>query len=62
MTQAAQKLIETFQALPQDDQRAVAVEILRRALVVDQTPLDEPELLLAADQVFLDLDRREEQG
>lgn len=62
MTQAAQKLIETFQGLPQDDQRAVAVEILRRALVVDQTPLDEPELLLAADQVFLDLDRREEQG
>jgi hypothetical protein len=62
MTQAAQKLIETFKSLPQDDQRAVAVEILRRALVVDQTPLDEPELLLAADQVFLDLDRREEQG
>jgi hypothetical protein len=62
MTRAAQKLIETFQGLPQDDQRAVAVEILRQALVMDHASLDDAELVLAADQVFLDLDRREEQG
>lgn len=61
MTKAARQLIETFEALPDDEKRVVTVEILRRTAVDDHPPLDEAELVLAADQVFLDLDRREEQ-
>ena len=61
MTRAARHLIETFDALPEDEKRVVTVEILRRTALEDQTSLDEAELVLAADQVFLDLDRREEQ-
>lgn len=61
MTRAARHLIETFDALPDDEKRVVTVEILRRTALEDQTSLDEADLVLAADQVFLDLDRREEQ-
>jgi hypothetical protein len=60
MTQAAQKMIKTFEALPEDDQRSVVLEILRRTVTEDYPPVDEADLVLAADQVFLDLDRREE--
>jgi hypothetical protein len=61
MTKAARKLIETFEALPDDEKRSVTVEILRRAPIDDHPTFDEAELVLAADQVFLDLDRREGQ-
>ena len=60
MTKAAQRLIETFETLPADDKRVVTIEILRRSAVEEHAPLDEAELILAADQVFLDLDCREE--
>ena len=61
MTKAARRLIETFETLPDDDKRVVTIAILRRSTVEEYAPLDEAELILAADQVFLDLDRREEQ-
>jgi hypothetical protein len=61
MTKAARRLIETFETLPDDDKRVVAIAILRQSTVEEHVPLDEAELILAADQVFLDLDRREEQ-
>jgi len=60
MSGAAQQVIDTFDALPEDDKRVVLVEILRRGSALEETPLSEAELVLAADQVFLDLDRREE--
>ena len=61
MTKVARQFIETFDALPEDEKRVVTVEILRRTALEDQASLEEAELVLAADQVFLDLDRREEQ-
>ena len=61
MTKAAQRLIHGFETLPEEDRRSVVVEILRRTSAEDHLPLDEAELVLAADQVFLDLDRRESQ-
>ena len=61
MTKAARRLIETFETLPDDDKRVVTLAILRQSTVDEHAPLDEAELILAADQVFLDLDRREEQ-
>ena len=61
MAEAARQLIETFEALPDDEKQVVTVEILRRTELEDRPPPDEAELVLAADQVFLDLDYREEQ-
>ena len=62
MTEAAQRLLDSFDALPEPDQREVATAILSRTAVVETGGLDDTELLWAADQVFLELDQRETQG
>ncbi|HEY3569341.1 MAG TPA: hypothetical protein VGP73_15530 [Thermoanaerobaculia bacterium] len=59
MTRAAQKVLDTFETLPEEDQKEIAVEILRRTSAEDYGDLDDSALTLAADQVFLELDRRE---
>jgi hypothetical protein len=59
MTRAAQKVLDTFETLPEEDKKEIAVEILRRTSVEDYRDLDDSALTLAADQVFLELDRRE---
>jgi hypothetical protein len=59
MTQAARKVLATFDALPEDDKQAVTVEILRRVPLEDYSALNDSELVLAAEQVFLELDREE---
>lgn len=62
MTEAARKLLDTFDALQEADCQEVLYEILRRvALAPHQAPSD-TELIAAADEVFLDLDRRETQS
>ena len=58
MTDAARHLIEAFQALPDLDKREVLAALLREAQVPYQAPSDD-DLTSAADEVFLDLDRRE---
>ncbi|PYQ59474.1 MAG: hypothetical protein DMF53_18745 [Acidobacteria bacterium] len=60
MTRAAQKILETFDALPENEQKEIAVEILRRASTESYGDLDDSGLVFAADQIFLELDRREE--
>lgn len=62
MTRAARQIIETFEALPEPDRKAVAVEILRQTLDESYSTLEDTDLILAADQVFLELDRREDEG
>jgi hypothetical protein len=57
MTLAAQRILETFETLPETDKQTVAAEILRRTL--DDSAPEDQELVLAADQVFLQLDRSE---
>ncbi len=59
MTRAAQKVLDTFETLPEEDKKEIAAEILRRASVEEYGDLDDSALTLAADQVFLELDRRE---
>jgi hypothetical protein len=59
MTRAAQKILKTFDELAEDDKQEIAVEILRRT-PGDYTELDDSDLVFAADQIFLELDRREE--
>lgn len=59
MTETAQRLLDTFESLPETERHEVAVEILRRTSLVEDGALAESELLWAADQVFLELDHRE---
>jgi len=59
MGTAAENLIESFEALDSMDQQEVLAELLRRTLDRRyQTPADK-ELLRVADEIFLDMDRRE---
>jgi hypothetical protein len=59
MTQATQKLLDEFEALPDRDRSELVAELPRRvALAPHDLPQDE-DLLAAADRLFTDLDRRE---
>jgi hypothetical protein len=60
MTRAAQQVLKTFELLPEQDRQEVTVEILRRTPLAVHENLDDSDYVFAADQVFLDLDRREE--
>ncbi|HEY9421478.1 MAG TPA: hypothetical protein VIW92_08690 [Thermoanaerobaculia bacterium] len=53
------KVLETFESLPESDQQAVVIEILRRTADRNYATIEESDLVFAADQVFLELDRRE---
>lgn len=61
MTRAAQQLIQSFESLPEEDQREVLVELLRFPIEADYTSLSDEELLSSADQIFLEYDEREAQ-
>ena len=61
MTKAAKEFLETFETLPDPDKQEVAVEILRHTLAESYSSPDDSDLVFAADQLFLELDRRESQ-
>ena len=62
MSEAARKLLHTLDSLPEADRREVIREVLLRvASAPHESPGDE-DLLAAADEVFLDLDRGESEG
>ncbi len=61
MTMTAENLISVFDALPEPEKREVATVILRRTLHFDFPPLSDEELALNAEQLFLELDRQEEE-
>jgi len=61
MDNAAERLIESFKALPDLEKREVLSVLLRHAIALPYPTLADEELLHAADQVFQDLDRREAQ-
>ena len=59
MSEAAKKLLHTLDTLPEADRNEVFREVLRRvALAAHDSPSDD-DLVAAADEVFLDLDRGE---
>jgi hypothetical protein len=62
MSKNAQRLLEEFDSLAETERREVAVEILRRTDLVSYGAPEDSELLAAADQIFLELDRRESRG
>jgi hypothetical protein len=61
MTTTAENLISVFDTLPEPEKREVATVILHRTLNFDLPPLSDDDLALNAEQLFLELDRREEE-
>ena len=59
MTAQVQNMLHTFDLLPEGDKRDLASEILRRSLTLDAPPLSDEQLVGAAEELFLQLDRSE---
>jgi hypothetical protein len=59
VTVQAQEILHSFDALPDADKREVATEILRRSVDLGAPPLSDEELVFAAEEIFLRLDRNE---
>ena len=62
MTNAAQQLIASFEALPEHEKHEVLVQLLRRLSEMPYSLPSDEELTQAADVVFQEYDRREAQG
>ena len=59
MTAQAKHIIDEFQALSDQVKREVLAELIRTSRFIEYPQLAEDELLSAADEVFLEYDRRE---
>lgn len=59
MTTSVQELLDTFDHLPELEQREAASEILRRVRRLAFDLPSDDELTLSAETLFLDLDKRE---
>jgi hypothetical protein len=55
----SQYLLSHFDALPLGEQREVMAALLQKASQWDNPPLTDDDLACLADEVFLELDRRE---
>ncbi|QDZ40407.1 hypothetical protein FRE64_10835 [Euhalothece natronophila Z-M001] len=58
MTALAQEIIKNFDQLPDTEQQKVALEILKRLVKSDFPPLEEEDLVLSAEEVFLSLEQQ----
>lgn len=61
MTQATQQILAEIEALPESERSALVVELARRVASEPHELPDNQDLIAVADQVFLELDRREHQ-
>ncbi len=52
-------MLHTFDLLPEGDKQELASEILRRSLALDIPALSDEQLAVAAEELFLQLDRNE---
>jgi hypothetical protein len=59
MTRLVEELLNSFEKLPEAEKRELASEIIKRSLTFDIPQLSDDSMLLAADQVFLELDKDE---
>jgi hypothetical protein len=62
MTEAARKRLDALDSLPEADRREIVREILRRAALGEHESPGDDDLVAAADETFLELDRREREG
>ena len=59
MNTAVQYVLESFDRLPDPDKQQVVAEIMRRLVHIDFPPLLDDDLVLSAEELFLELDRQE---
>lgn len=59
MTTSVQELLGMFDRLTESEQLDIAVEIFKRVLHLDFPPLSDEDLILNAEEIFLELDRQE---
>jgi hypothetical protein len=59
MNGISQQVLDSFERLPEVEKQQVAIEILRRTLIVEVPPLSEEALILSAEAIFLSLDEAE---
>ncbi len=59
MTQAAQKLLDEFDALPDRERSEVVAELARRVAFSPHDLPQNEDLVAAADRLFVEFDRRE---
>ena len=59
MTQSVQEFLESFDRLPESEQREVFSEILKRGMKFDYPDLDDETLAQIADETFLMYDAEE---
>jgi len=60
VTHATQKLLEEFEALPDRDRSELVAELARRVALAPHDLRQDEDLIAAADQLFTELDRREQ--
>jgi hypothetical protein len=61
MATSVQDLLQSFEGLSDDEKKEVASEMIRRLVKFDLPPLSDQELVLSAEELFLELDKRESQ-
>jgi hypothetical protein len=59
MTEAAKKLLDEFDALPERDRSELLAELVRRVASVPHDLPGDDDLAAAADRLLFELDRRE---
>ena len=59
MPTSVKDIIQTFELLSEDEKKELASEIMRRTAKFDLPPLTNEELIGCADELFLELYRRE---
>jgi hypothetical protein len=59
MNAPVQELLNTFDNITESEQREIALEILKRVTHLDFPPISEEELVINAEELFLELDERE---
>ena len=59
MSASVKHILKSFDLLSEEEKKEVASEIIRRSLSFDLPPLSDKELVLSAEELFLELDRQE---
>ncbi len=62
MTTPIKQILDSFNQLPEIEKRELASEIIRRTIQMDLPPLSDQELVLIAEELFLELDQKEIAG
>jgi hypothetical protein len=59
MLTLVEEFLDSFDRLPDTERIEVALEILKRVIQIDFPPLSDEDLVLNAEEIFLELDKQE---